>query len=157
MTAAAAFDHARSAAKNKYLLLVFRVALGAVFIYASLHKILDPMAFAQSIRNYLLLPPALTNLAAITLPWVEMVCGAFLVVGLFPRSAAAVVSALLVVFNAALVISLARGLDIDCGCFQSGRGGEAISTLSVLRDLALLFMSVSVMIYDTGFCGLMRE
>lgn len=142
---------------NKYILLVFRIFVGVVFIYASIHKILNPDAFADSIRNYLLLPPVLTNLVAITLPWVEIVCGIFLVAGLFPRSSAAVVSALLAVFSAALIISLARGLDIDCGCFDSGQGGEVINSLYVLRDLGLLFMSASVMLYDKGFCGFMLE
>jgi putative oxidoreductase len=142
---------------NKYILFIFRIFVGCVFIYASIHKILNPDAFADSIRNYLLVPPALTNLMAVSLPWVEIVCGIFLVAGLFPRSSAAVVSAMLAVFSSALIISLARGLDIDCGCFDSGRGGEVINSLYVLRDLGLLFMSASVMLYDEGFCGLMRE
>lgn len=146
-----------SVIKNRYLLLVFRVVLGAVFIYASIHKILDPGAFAESIRNYLLLPALVTNLVAIILPWVEVVCGLFLVVGIFPRSCAAVVSALLAIFSAALIISLARGLDIDCGCFDSGQGNETIGILYVLRDWTLLFMSVSVMVYDRGFLSLRRE
>ncbi len=142
---------------NRCVILLFRLVLGVLFIYASIHKILDPWTFAESIRYYLLLPPPLINLVAITLPWVEIICGAFLVVGLFPRSSAAVVSALLAIFSAALIISLARGLDIECGCFDAGQGGESITALYVLRDLALLFMSLSVMMYDEGFYGLMKE
>jgi len=142
---------------RRYVLLVFRIYIGAVFIYASMYKIIDPGAFAESIRNYMLLPPALTNLAALSLSWMEMVCGTLLVLGLFPRSSAAAVSALLVIFIAALIVSLARGLDIDCGCFNSGRGSEVITGFYVLRDLALLGISVSVMLYDTGFCCLAPE
>ncbi|MBW2148966.1 MAG: DoxX family membrane protein [Deltaproteobacteria bacterium] len=141
----------------KQVIFLFRLFLGALFIYASIHKILEPGDFAVSIRNYQLLPSLLSNLAAICLPWVELVCGVFLVAGVFVRSSAAVVSALLAVFASALIISLARGLDIECGCFQSGRRGEGVTALYILRDMALLLISLSVMIFEDGFLVLIRD
>ena len=37
---------------NKYLSFTFRVILGAIFIYASYDKILDPAGFAMAIDDY---------------------------------------------------------------------------------------------------------
>lgn len=50
------------------VLLVVRLFLGAVFVYASLDKILHPQAFAEMVYNYQLLPDVLINLTAIILP-----------------------------------------------------------------------------------------
>jgi hypothetical protein len=37
---------------NKAVLLVFRIVLGGLFVYAGAVKALEPLDFAQSIRNY---------------------------------------------------------------------------------------------------------
>jgi hypothetical protein len=48
-------------------------------------------------------------------------------------------------FLVALIISLMRGLDIDCGCFSTSGGGK-ISWLYILRDFSLLGISLFVFI-----------
>ena len=86
----------------KYLVLGARLLIGCVFLYASIHKIIEPAQFAQDIRNYQILWPALSNIAALTLPWIEFVAGSFLILGIFTRPAAFIATGLLVVFLAAL-------------------------------------------------------
>ena len=53
---------------NKYLLFLFRIILGFVFIYAGILKISDPAGFSEVINNYKLLPLLFVNFFAITLP-----------------------------------------------------------------------------------------
>lgn len=105
---------------NKYLLLVIRIILGFVFIYAGAEKISDPETFAISISNYRLLPTAAINFFAITLPWIELVAGILLIFGIAVKENSSILFSMLLVFTIAIVISLFRGLSIDCGCFGKG-------------------------------------
>lgn len=98
-------------------LTILRVLVGGVFVAAGAMKIVEPAQFATDIANYRLLPYATVNLAAITLPWIEVVAGLLLVTGVWTRASALVVTGLCVVFLAAIAQALARGLDVRCGCF----------------------------------------
>ena len=69
--------------KNKAVLLVFRLVLGGLFIYAGAVKASDPLDFAQSIRNYDLVGQSLSFVAALILPWLEILAGAFLIAGVW--------------------------------------------------------------------------
>ena len=119
-----------------------RLFLGGLFIYASVYKIIDPASFADSIWRYQILPGELIPLAALVLPWVEIIAGVFLIAGLWLPGAIAVIDALLVTFFCALLFNVSRGLDISCGCFNSSP--EAVSHAHmwsyVFRDGALLLV-----------------
>lgn len=96
-----------------------RMILGIVFIYASIDKILHPGDFAEIIHNYQILPDLLINPTAIVLPWLELILGAFLLIGIWLPGAVFLSNLLLAVFLGAIVFNLARGLDIHCGCFST--------------------------------------
>ena len=67
-------------------------------------------------------PDAIANPVGLALPFVEVVLGVLLVLGLFTRIAAAVGTVLMVAFIIGIAQAWARGLTIDCGCF--GGGGQ---------------------------------
>ncbi len=97
--------------------LALRLLLGAVFVYASLDKIAHPAAFAKAVYQWQVGGPVASNLVAVTLPWIELVAGALLIVGAWRREAALVIALLLVVFLAAAGSVMARGIDVEnCGC-----------------------------------------
>lgn len=128
----------------KWIIVGVRVVLGAVFVYASFPKILDPAGFAQDIANYQLLPQVWGNWAALFLPWLELVCGLTLMTGWKVRAGALLISILLLIFIGALSISLYRGLDIHCGCF-SVEGTPTNLYVDLLRDGIMLAMSAVVL------------
>lgn len=132
------------------VLLATRLVLGAVFIYASADKILYPAAFAETIYNYQLLPLSFIPAVAVWLPWVELLLGVCLVVGVWQPGAVFTANILLLAFMGALIFNLTRGLDIDCGCFGSSQGaaGRGASTGYVLRDAFFLFMAL-YLAYET--------
>jgi uncharacterized membrane protein YphA (DoxX/SURF4 family) len=131
--------------------------LGVLFIGACLHKIAEPRSFAVDIATYDILPLALVNLAAITLPWAELAAGAMLLVGHRVRAAALMISGMMVVFLVALIIALGRGLDMSCGCFASqGAAEDPISRLTVVRDLVWLGLALFVVAFDRSRLGLDR-
>jgi uncharacterized membrane protein YphA (DoxX/SURF4 family) len=124
---------------NRFLraiLLFLRVAVGGVFAYAAWSKLRDPWTlFAISIDAYHVLPQWAVLVVARTLPWLELLLGVVLVIGVFRRISTLAASALLMLFFGLMVRAYVRGETIDCGCFGPG---EAISPLTLLRDGSLL-------------------
>jgi len=115
-----------------------RFAIGAVLVYASVSKIVHPDQFADAVANYRLLPPALVSWTAIVLPWLELITGSCLILGVAVRSAALVSLVMFGVFAGALVSVLARHLDIACGCFNvSGSSGDGVHSLWISAALIL--------------------
>jgi len=133
------------------LATILSMALGAVFVYASLDKIAQPAAFARIVYHYRLIGPnALVgplpaNVLAVTLPWVEMVAGLALIAGVWRREAAGLSALLLVVFLGAVTLALLHGIDIEnCGCFSVSGTGRSAGIKLILQDLGLLAMAVAV-------------
>mgnify|MGYP005842726361 FL=1 len=147
------------------------LALGAAFLYAGAQKYLAPYEFAEAILAYQLLPDALVALTAAVLPWLELAVGALLVfgylaetgrrlgaglglgfadgqaAGLLRRSALLLILLQLLGFMAVLLITMARGLKIDCGCglfFQ-----RLVGWAAVLEDL-LLFGAAAWLYWREG-------
>jgi uncharacterized membrane protein YphA (DoxX/SURF4 family) len=121
---------------NRLALRLLEVALGVIFFYSGWQKHLHPYEFAEAIQAYRLLPETLVGLTAAVLPWLEISCGLFLAVGLKARSCLLLLNLLLGVFLAAMIITLARGLKIDCGCglfFQ-----RQVSLGTILTDIFFL-------------------
>jgi putative oxidoreductase len=135
----------------KYLALAARLLIGGLFIYASAYKIWAPAEFAASIRNYMILPVSWSNLAAVTLPWIELGAGALLILGVFTRPAALLTTSMLVVFLAAIIYAYSVGLDIDCGCFSSAASSQGRITLfDIFRDSILVMISLFTVLADRG-------
>lgn len=127
-----------------------RVILGAVFIYAGAIKIIDPAGFALAVYNYHILPGRLVNITAIMLPWVEVIAGLSLVLGLWTPGGALIISGLLLTFTITMGFNLSRGLDVSCGCFSSSPSGNIITWWYLLRDSSLLALSLLVLFADQG-------
>ena len=138
---------------NKYLLLLFRLFLGFIFVYASVSKISDPENFSQAIYNYKLLPLSLINIFAIVLPWIELVAGILLIFGISVKENSVLLSTLVIIFILAITISLFRGLDIDCGCFGTVDGAK-VGILKILENIGLLLLCIILIKFDSHFLSL---
>ncbi|MFN2387429.1 MAG: MauE/DoxX family redox-associated membrane protein [Thermoanaerobaculia bacterium] len=140
-------SEARRWLRNPWLVLAAEVALGVTFILAALPKIGDPPAFAHMIYNYRMLPGALVNVLALFLPWLELLAGVALVLGVWRRPAGVAVALLLLVFVAAIAFNLSRGHAVDCGCFDVRSAGKSREELLremgwvLARDLGLLVLA----------------
>ncbi len=127
---------------NKYILLFFRLAVGGVFIWAGLLKIFDPLDFAQNIANYRIFSQTVSLFLALIIPWIEVICGLLLVLGIFRETASFMISGSLVVFLVLIIVTLIRGLDIECGCF--GNLSRRVDYKLFLTDVVLLFFSLNI-------------
>jgi len=74
-----------------------RLVVGGIWLVAGFDKVQSPGAFADAIRAFHLLPPAMVLPVAYALPWLEILVAAYLVVGFLCRAAAAGSMVLLIV------------------------------------------------------------
>ncbi|MBK6407094.1 MAG: DoxX family membrane protein [Holophagales bacterium] len=136
----------REALTHPWLTVRTQIALGIFFVVAALPKIADPPSFAHMVYNYRLLPGPLVNLAALTMPWAELLMGIALICGIWRRTAAWLVGALLAVFILAISINLLRGNAIDCGCFDVAAAGLSVEErlhemwVVIVRDVGMLLL-----------------
>lgn len=125
-----------------------RLVLAGVFLAAAAPKLADPASFAAAIANYRAFPDALVNLVATLVPALELV-GALALLTPWRRGAALLLGALLLGFTALLAISLARGIDVACGCFggaaEQASAGDPVSPLHLLRNVGLLALVALVL------------
>ena len=142
-----------NALKSLNLPFIFRLILGVVFIYASYDKILNPAGFSDNIHNFHLTPPAVENLAALIIPWLELIVGVFLIFGVFLEGSTSITIGLLTFFIFILSQAVFRGIDVHCGCFKT----EADAGVTDLRmelikrigeDFVLLSMAVIIKLKD---------
>ena len=120
----------------KIALLVLRVVLGGIFIYAGYVKLQDPwQLFAAGVASYDVLPMWAVEIVAKTLPWFEIAVGVVMISGYFFRTASTIICGLLAVFFTLIVRAYLQGKEINCGCFG---GNEPISPLTMLRDGSML-------------------
>ena len=136
----------------QFFLLVFRIVIASVFIYASLQKIGKPLMFADEIGMYGVLEPGpLLYLAAIVLPWLELLCGLALLTGIFMRGAALLFAAMnlmfvIVISYRSVVIMAAEGTPLrqiyfDCGCGF----GPTYAWKKLIEDSVFLVFSVAIL------------
>lgn len=102
--------------------LVARLFLGIVLIWAGTAKVGRPLTSQRAVQAYEILPNDLAGYIGLALPFLEIVLGILLVLGLFTRPVAVISTLLMVVFIIGISQAWARGLTIDCGCF--GGGGQ---------------------------------
>ena len=121
-----------------------RCFLAIVFIWAAVHKIVDPAEFALNLATYQILPLSLINLQAIGLPWLELIIGIFLLLGLWTRESALVTVGMNIMFIIAISIALYRGEEIMCGCFASGDAGHQIDKYLLFRDIGLMLVGAYI-------------
>ena len=139
---------------SRYEWLTVRVqfVLAAFFVVAGISKIVDPPGFAHEIHNYRMVPGALVNAMALILPWLEVVTGVALFLGIARRTAAKVLAILLLVFIAALGVNLARGRPVDCGCFGTSKVQKTEAErlrdmkIAIARDVGLLILAAQILL-----------
>lgn len=122
-----------------------RLALGAVFVAASVHKIVEPGEFARSVANYQILTDPLVPICAVVLPWIELACGLLLIAGRLTLGSVAVVNLLMVAFMLGFGSTLIRGIDVNCGCFSSDLVHRSEPYRVLLRDATILAAGIWVL------------
>jgi uncharacterized membrane protein YphA (DoxX/SURF4 family) len=118
-----------------------QIILGLLFLVASLAKIVDVTSLASQVHNFRLVPLWSEHLVAMTLPWIELMAGLALVLGIRARAGAWVAGALLLAFTFGIVLAMARGLNFECGCFGTA-DGTRVGWTKLGENLGMLALAV---------------
>lgn len=132
------------------ILFISRLILGALFIYASIDKIIHPLAFAQVIHYYRLTPPELINFLAVIFPWMELVAGLMLIIGYHVKASSLVINMLLVFFIIVLTITAIRGINVACGCFSTSTAVKSNLVLRIIEDIGMLLLGLHILLFYKG-------
>jgi putative oxidoreductase len=135
--------------QNPYTAVVFRLVLGVSFIMASMSKIPYPAEFSENVAGFQMVPFLAVNFWALVMPWMELIAGLFLILGIRTRAASSILGGLLVLFIVGLTLNLIKDAPINCGCFESV--GEPIGWELVIRDVVMLVMAMQIILYDRLF------
>ncbi len=127
------------------LVWAFRVLVGGTFIVSGLAKMIDLYGFVYKIEQYLAVwdmiqPRALVVGVAICLSGIEFLFGFLLLLGCYKRSAAYLLTLLMIgMLGLSAYIMVANPVD-DCGCF--GDFLVISNTATFLKNVALMAMLI---------------
>jgi uncharacterized membrane protein YphA (DoxX/SURF4 family) len=146
----------RNLISHPLFVLLLRLALGCVFVVASLDKIQNPGQFAKNIANYRLLPYESIDGIAIILPWLEIITGTLLILGVWTRASALITISLLLAFIFAVSQALWRHLDISCGCFSTDPLAHKMTRWTLYWDVIWLAWALIVFTFQREVYSLPR-
>jgi putative oxidoreductase len=139
-----------------HAVLVLRLVLGAIFIVAGASKIGHGAEFAAQIAGFRILPAPVIAPIALALPFLEVLLGGYLVLGLFTRAAGWIAVLLLALFDGAIASAVIRGMTVSCGCF--GPNDKTVTTWAeVARDAIFVLLAVIVALRAPGTLALDRR
>jgi uncharacterized membrane protein YphA (DoxX/SURF4 family) len=138
------------------IVLALRIVLGAIFVVAGASKVGHADMFAAQIAGFRILPQALIAPLALGLPFLEIMLGGYLILGLFTRASAWVAVGLLAAFDLAIASAVVRGMSVSCGCF--GPNDATVTTWAeVARDAVFVVLAVIVALRAPGTLALDRR
>jgi len=130
---------------SEKVLLTSRLLLGSILIAASLGKIANPGDFINLVTSYNILPESLAQPFGVFLPWIELIIGSLLILGIFLRLASGISIMLVTSFIIANSYSLFNGAEASCGCFGGAMPLNYVQSL--LIDGTMLLMTVPLLLH----------
>jgi len=140
-----------SISAKSLLLRLLEIILGGLFFYAGYLKLLHPDDFAEAVMAYRLLPISLVGAAAAVLPWLEVAAGLLLAVGLKKRSCLLLLGFMTGGFLLVMLVTLARGLKIDCGCGLFFT--RQVGLVPILEDAVILLGAAGLYYWELTGAG----
>jgi len=137
---------------NPILILIFRLIVGFIFLSFGASKIAITDKFASEIGNYGLMPVFTLNLIALFLPWLELIVGILLILGVRLRTSAMISTVLLLMFIGAVAFAMIMGLDINCGC--SSTNPQKVGLPKIAENAGLSILSIIIFAFPNSKIGL---
>lgn len=130
---------------NRYLVLTFRIILAGIFLLSSFGKMVDIERYSvDAVYNFGILPMILARPFGLVMPFIELLCGLGLLLGVLTRLSALGSGLMSLSFFVAKAIVLSQGRSIECGCF--GAVVDTLASVTIFMDIPMLFFSLIVML-----------
>lgn len=125
--------------------IILRLGFGILLLYSSYQKILHPWEFSFDIENYRIIGEGLSRVAAVWIPYLELVIGLFLISGIWLKETVLMNFLLMFIFFTLVIQAYFRGLDINCGCFHPG-GDGTINFGKIIENTIFLGFSIILLL-----------
>ena len=141
--------------------IVCRLAIGVMFLLSGIGKMMDLGNSVKAVYNFQLIPwDWAITLVGYALPFVELACALFILLGVFTRLGCYCIGAMSIVFFfGKMIVVFVQGRSINCGCF-----GELMNTMAevtIWLDIPMLILCLilifSVNRYKPGIGMLLSE
>jgi uncharacterized membrane protein YphA (DoxX/SURF4 family) len=147
---------------RRVVILIGRLVLGAIFIYAGYSKLSYPnrhfwpyfflkfslsmniSQFAAQVEAFKLLPPWGVQFVAYTLPFTEIILGVLILIGWRLKIWASMLTVIMVGFFLVVTRAYLLHMDINCGCFATP---QPINLQKVLEDAALSGLAILMTLF----------
>jgi uncharacterized membrane protein YphA (DoxX/SURF4 family) len=114
---------------------MLRAALGLIFLFAGIFKLVDLDAFQKDVLSYQILLKQPAGWIALLLPVLEVIVGFFLIIGRARAGSLAAVILMSLGFAFVHIYTIQRNLDVECGCF--GRFSPGTTVMLAINTLML--------------------
>ncbi len=129
---------------NRYVVLVFRLIIAAIFLASAYGKLVDVERYSvDAVYNFGILPLGLARLFGLVMPFIELICALGLLFGVLTRLSSLGISLMSLSFFIAKAIVLSQGRSIECGCF--GAVIDTLASVTIFLDLPIMLMALMVM------------
>jgi len=131
--------------QNAYLHLALRLFLGATFIVSSVSKLPMQTRFVDVVKEYHMLPDSLAYAYGAALPWLELLIGVYLLLGVLLRTNALATLLIAATFMVANIGAIAQGKE-QCGtCF--GEAFPLAAPAALALDCIIIAAAAVLLVY----------
>lgn len=126
-----------------YVALALRLALGGFFVWSGYQKVFVKglSEFTRAVANYKIVYEPWDGVVAYIVPWVEMIGGLLLIIGLWRRGALWSLAGLVAGFAVGVNHARMHNLNIACGCDGNPNGPPMDYSLKFMQ-LGALWLAI---------------
>jgi len=133
----------KEAIYTRYISLLLRLLVGGIFVVSSISKFPLHSKFVEVVQSYQLLPDPMATAYALALPWIELLIGSYLVLGILIKPSTVVTILLSISFLVANISAIVRGEYYCPDCF-----GELFPlTVSQAISIDILIIIAAVILF----------
>lgn len=115
---------------------IFSMVVSAVLLFSGIVHAAQPYYFIHTVSSYRVLPAVAAGIVGLWLPYLQIVLALCIGLGIAERVALWTAAVTFAAYAVAQLSVLARGMEIDCGCF--GFVSTAVSPTSVAMPIVLM-------------------
>ncbi len=127
-----------------YISLLLRLLLGGLLVVAGISKLPMHSSFVEIVQSYQLLPDPLATAYALALPWIELLIGSYLILGILTKPSAVITILVGISFMLANISAIIRGEYFCPNCF--GESFPLTASQALIIDVFIIFAAILLMI-----------
>ncbi len=131
--------------QNSYLHLALRLFLGATFIASAVAKLPMQDRFIDVVKDYHMLPDFLASFYGTALPWLELLLGVYVLLGMMIKPTSFTLVLIGATFMVANIGSIAKGMEYCGTCF--GESFPLAAPAALALDFIIIIAAVVLLVH----------